>query len=280
MDCAEAKAIVLNLEGAQVPADRRRQARAHVAACRQCQAGLDLLLGDITLSESICAEVQDLLPVYVDEELAAEPVRARYPHIWQHLHECSRCRRAHAELHELLDLERSGKWVEPSRYPAVDLPFVLPIEPMDGPFDWAVEATRDLQGYLAVLIKISRAYIQDALFPKTPSWARSGNNAALRSPRVPLVDSLLEESSWLLTVESLRTPGASPGSVDAQLQVSLVSPAPTGRVQVRITDGTEERTAVMDEAGVALFHHLPPTWLAEGTPGPAELNIYIEQIAL
>jgi len=61
-----------------------------------------------------CKECDDLLDLYVDEELQGRPVQEMYPPIWRHLHTCPQCREAHNLLADVLKLERRGESV-PSR---------------------------------------------------------------------------------------------------------------------------------------------------------------------
>ena len=52
-----------------------------------------------------CRECEELLDLYVDDELQDQPVRQMYPSIWQHLQVCSRCREAHDLLADIMGME-------------------------------------------------------------------------------------------------------------------------------------------------------------------------------
>lgn len=56
-----------------------------------------------------CQACEDLLDLYVDDELQSHDVQQLYPSIWHHLHVCRHCRQAHDLLAETLDPERRGE---------------------------------------------------------------------------------------------------------------------------------------------------------------------------
>ncbi|HEY4690358.1 MAG TPA: hypothetical protein VIK33_13665 [Anaerolineae bacterium] len=280
MDCRTAREILLGISG-QIPSgSERKEAWAHLASCIRCQASLSRLGEDLRVPEPMCAFAQEMLPLYVEEELAAKPVQATYPVVWQHIQECPTCTRAHDELLNLLRSERAGGQVEPESYPRFALPFLSPQSPADKAVAWTVETLRDAQGRLSAVITISKTYILNVLFPQAPVWARSGESVGRPAERVPLMDSLLEEGPWLVSVEMLRPTEAGAAATGWQLRVSLAGSEVPAGTQVRIRSAWGERIAPIDEHGEAIFRDVPLGWLSEDRPESAEeqLRVYIEHI--
>ncbi|HXH82039.1 MAG TPA: hypothetical protein VNN07_03830 [Candidatus Tectomicrobia bacterium] len=78
---------------------------------------LDMLLRRIraTQDEEIsCTECFDLVPVYVDLEIAGRLAEAPLPRLQQHLDQCSACREEYETLRDLVRLEAER------RLPSVD----------------------------------------------------------------------------------------------------------------------------------------------------------------
>lgn len=261
MDCKKARKILLNNTETTVSASERQEADRHIAVCHACRAGITSLAAAIKEQEQTCAMVQEVLPIYIEEELAKIPVNFKYPHIWQHLLTCSFCVEVHSELSELLRCEREQKWIDPAAYPACTLPFFAPSESSNRPLAWTIENLREMQGYLSTVITFSKAYITNTLNPQTPAWARSSEHSIAMTTHFPLMDSLLEDDSWLVSME-LLSEQEQPTDVDRwHLRVILTgSVSPTG-IQIFMKDNGEERTIVLDESGKALFRNVSLAWL-------------------
>ncbi len=95
--------------GNRLPLDVRRLAR--------------LLAGDEdeTMTHQEC---QNMLPEYVDAEIAGEDLAMKYPQVKQHLDLCDVCSQQYADLLELVDAERTGKIPVSIRIPNPDLSFL------------------------------------------------------------------------------------------------------------------------------------------------------------
>lgn len=282
MDCKETREILFRSSSNDAPAHKQKQVREHLATCRTCQTALARLATEIKQWGQTCAAVQEMLPIYVEDELAAKPVQTLYPHVWQHLGECSSCTRAYDDLRDLLQLEREGRWIEPPTYPSLALPFVRSDSPASRSQSWTIKMLSETQGRLSAIITISKAYIKTVIFPQPLAGARSAENLGPLPTQFPLLDSLLEDSSWLVSVEILRERVAPPSPQRWHLKVSLAGPTSPGRIQVRIANGGEERRAVMNEKGEAFFPDVPLIWLPAGDGDPTDdgLEIQIQQIEL
>jgi hypothetical protein len=76
-----------------------------------------------------CEECEDVLDLYVDDELGGRDVRRLYPLVWHHLRTCGRCRQAHDLLADTLRRERAGELTPISRLEAPCLSFLQPQPP-------------------------------------------------------------------------------------------------------------------------------------------------------
>ncbi len=276
MDCKRARDILINHIDTTVSVSEGQEAGRHIAICQACQTGIVSLATAIKELERTCAMVQEALPIYVEEELSTKPVQFSYPHVWQHLRTCAFCAYIHAELSELLRFEREKQWIEPEVYPACTLSFLVSAEPASHPLAWTIENLREVQGYLSTVITFSKAYIMNSLNPQTPAWARSGDRFISSPTCFPLMDSLLEDSSWLVSMELLCEQGSLPGAERWHLQVMLTgSVSPTG-IQVSMDDSGEERTIVVNERGEALFRNVSLAWLKKESKDTTDTGLKIK----
>jgi predicted anti-sigma-YlaC factor YlaD len=59
--------------------------------------------------EISCTECFDLVPQYVDLEVAGEPADKKVPRLRQHLNQCGVCREEYETLRDLVRLEAEGR---------------------------------------------------------------------------------------------------------------------------------------------------------------------------
>ena len=71
-------------------------------------------IADTDDEEISCAECFDLVPQYVDLEIAGLAADKKLPRLRQHLNQCGVCREEYETLHDLVRLEAEG------RFPSVD----------------------------------------------------------------------------------------------------------------------------------------------------------------
>lgn len=276
MDCGKARRILQNILDNRTKPDEHQEARAHLATCQACQAALSDLWAEIKRDEQVCTAVEEMLPVYVEDEIAGRAVQELYPQLWQHLAECPFCAQAHAQLQAWMQAEGEERWIEPASYPALNLPFLTQAAPAEQAPAWEIESwVEDALGHFSAVITISKAYIAGTLSPQQFTWARSGESPSQRPTHFPLLDSLREDSAWLVSIEVLHTPGAPPAPEQWHFQVWLSNPKLIeGQIEVHITDGQEERTTIANEQGEALFRNVPPTWLEPA----GKLKVQIRQV--
>ena len=75
-------------------------------------------------SESECEACQDLLPGFVEAEMAGERVSDSFPDVWRHLMVCEDCSALYADLLEITMLEVADELPIPESMPAPDLSFL------------------------------------------------------------------------------------------------------------------------------------------------------------
>lgn len=252
-----------------------------MATCQLCRAGLAGLGAAIKQWQQTCKDIEEILPAYVDDELAGVPVQARFPDVSKHLDECASCSRAHDELYNLLALEREGCLPEPPAYPDPHLPFLRAESRASRPPSWAIEMLDEAQDHLFAMITISKVYLANMFSPQLPAWGvRSGTGAGAQPTRFPVLDGLLGKKPWLVSVEIFWEPDISAGTGYWNLQVTLTGPTAPGKVEVTLMSGKEHRTAVVNKMGEAIFKDIPPAWLENRDTQPPDdrLNIQIQQI--
>lgn len=80
-----------------------------------------------------CEGCEDILDLYVDDELGGRDVRRLYPLVWHHLRTCAHCQQAHDLLADMLRRERAGELTPVPRLEAPRLSFLQPHRP-DAPW--------------------------------------------------------------------------------------------------------------------------------------------------
>jgi hypothetical protein len=162
----------------------------------------------------------------------------------------------------LLEAEPQGKQTPSVIYPALDLPFLRSPSPAQRAVQWAIETTTDALGHISATITFSKAYLAAALSPPSLSLAlRSGQSVSPTPKHFPLPDILLEEVSWLVSLEAIQEEAAPPHPERWHLQVSVARLTPASRIQVRLSDRQAERVALLDEKGIAVFRDVPVHWI-------------------
>jgi hypothetical protein len=220
-----------------------------------------------------------MLPMYVEDELALQPVRERYPVIWKHLRTCAECAGAYADLRSMLRAEREGRMVAPPIRPNSRLPFLQPAQPARRA-EWTIQEQLAQPGGLVALITISKAFIGRLLAPHPAiGWARAGTTGP-GQPRQPLLDGLLEERGWLVSVEVIREQDR---DTSQHLLVTIVGADTPERLEAQVVaEGGDKRTLRLNQRGEALFREVPTAWLTpESNDATAEdLRITIRQVEL
>jgi hypothetical protein len=264
MNCGEARSVLAG--GHDMHPSAIEQAGAHMRECPACRAALAALADDVARPLQSCAVVQELLPVCVSDAQTGSTLEQRYPGVWRHLRTCDDCLDAYRELQYLLHLLRSRDEAAPASAQQPSVPAArLPLS-FDKALDWVMETGRDLRGRLSASIVIRKAFIAEALSGQTPAWARSAAVPALPQARVPLADAFYDESSWLVSVALLRD--SSEAAPSWHLLVTVLSSEGAGRREVRAGDEHEERVAVTDGEGTALFRQIPASWIREAGDAP------------
>ena len=136
--------------------------------------------------------------------------------------------------------------------------------------------------HLAAMITISKAYLAGILSPQPlPRGVRSGESVVRsHSTSFPVLDGLLGEKPWLVSIEILKESEPSSGAERWHLQVTLAGPPSPGRIEVVLISGEERCTAMVNEKGEALFKNVYRGWLVDEADNPADdtLSIRIRQI--
>jgi hypothetical protein len=130
-----------------------------------------------------CQECEDILDLYVDDELEGRDVRRLYPLVWHHLRTCARCWQAHDLLADTLSRERAGKLTPAPRPEAPRLSFLQP-HPPDAP--WITRLRPRIAGApFGLTFSFNLSYLQTLLSPPSPVRARA------EEPFLPLAGHLL-----------------------------------------------------------------------------------------
>jgi len=134
-------------------------------------------------SDLSCEECEDILDLYVDDELGGRDVRRLYPLVWRHLRTCARCRQAHDFLADTLRRERAGKLTPVPRLEAPCLSFLQP-HPPDAP--WITRLRPRIAGApFGLTFSLNLPYLRTLLSPPLPVAARA------EEPFLPLASHLL-----------------------------------------------------------------------------------------
>ncbi len=267
-------------------ADKERAAaEKHVASCEECRARLEHLRGEAGRQAASCRAAREMLPLYLDAELSGGDAEELYPQVQVHLDSCRRCARFLDDLRFALTAERTGQSPEPAVYPQPSLPFLpaesRPASPLAGqrqaPQEWAIEVVRDAAARLALSITISIQYIEQILTPRQLAWARAAGQPVLPEAgesRFPLVVSMIDEESLLVTVEARKSAAES----GWDLLVTLAGAESGAAHRVTASDGAETRTAIANPDGEALLADVPLAWLSTEEAGEAGGQLYFEVV--
>jgi hypothetical protein len=130
-----------------------------------------------------CQECEDILDLYVDDELWGRDVRRLYPLVWHHLRTCGCCRQAHDLLVDTLSRERAGKLSPVLSLGAPRLSFLQP-HPPDAP--WITRLRSRIAGApFGLTFSFNLPYLQTLLSRPLPVAARA------EEPFLPSVAHLL-----------------------------------------------------------------------------------------
>lgn len=118
---------------------------------------------DDALSHEACIE---MLPEFVDAEVARQSVAQLFPAVKHHLDRCDTCAQEYAELLEAEWAEQRGALMKPQNIPRPDLSFLPKITPQPSLQEMVLERTRALLPLLAPAHLRELAVIADTFFAR------------------------------------------------------------------------------------------------------------------
>lgn len=213
-------------------AQRFRRLAEAIAEAPMRRQGSEQALRQDSAQGLSCQECEELLDLYVDEELqgrdpstgsgqapstgSGRAVQQMYPLVWQHLRTCSRCRQAHDLLADTLSLERRGELpVSPHRI-APRLPFLQPQSPDTA---WTTRLRSRIDGApFGLSLTFNLSYLQSLL---------SGRGISRPSPLSPLparADKPVAPSATLLLLSDLIPMGDQTLAVEVTADRDIETP--------------------------------------------------------
>ncbi|HEX8683741.1 MAG TPA: hypothetical protein VF707_15595 [Ardenticatenaceae bacterium] len=187
-----------------------------------------------------CTDCEELLDIYVTDELAGREVRGQYPAVWHHLLGCERCGLLYEMLLESLAPEEGAL----ERLTAGAWPAAL-VQP------WV---TRLWEGakrhHFRLEFTFNPGYLQTLRAP-LPVTLRSATSPAHHQHL--LLHETVQVADEPLTVELTGTrPATRTDELALEVQVQVLEGAPLPRpLRAQLTWGDEERIATLDEQGRA-----------------------------
>ena len=207
-----------------------------------------------------CQECEDILDLYVDDELGGRDVRRLYPLVWHHLRTCTRCRQAHDLLAGTLSRERTGELTPVPRLGAPCLSFLQP-HPPDAP--WITRLRPRIAGApFGLTFSFNLPYLRTLLSPPLPVGARA------EEPFLPSVAHLLlsdavpmGEGTVAVEVTATRRP-EKPGHLYLQAIITGSAPLPEN-LWARLIWEDQIRSGPVDLQGRVDFGQVSLTTLQE-----------------
>lgn len=154
-------------------------------------------------SSDDCQACDDLLDMYVSDELEGKAVSQLYPQLWQHLQTCSRCQQAHHLLFDTLRRRGIDQFPVSSATVVSRLPF-LKAQSADAP--WHVRLQSRLTGApFRLSFSFNVAYLQNWLASPSPLTVRSEDYSLPSAAHLLLYD-VLSVGDQMVTVEVMTRP--------------------------------------------------------------------------
>jgi hypothetical protein len=203
--------------------------------------GGDVDPGRENVGELSCTDCEELLDIYVTDELAGREVRRQYPTIWHHLLGCERCGLLSEMLLESLAPEEEGTLERPT---AGAWPAAL-VQP------WVTRLWEGAkQHHFRLEFTFNLDYLQTLRAP-LPVTLRSATSPAEHQHL--LLHETVRVADESLTVELTGTrPAARTDELALEVQVQVLEDALLPRpLRAHLTWGDEERIATLDEQGRA-----------------------------
>jgi hypothetical protein len=199
-----------------------------------------------------CDECDDLLDIYVDEELAGQDVEQAYPLIWRHLEGCVRCNQAYQLLLDSLSRERS----QPSSQEFLRVPMSprLPFSASpSGNTPWMARLRSRIGGApLGVVFAFNLSYLHSLLAPPALAAVRADDFLPSPASRLLLSDTVtVGEQNLVVEVTATRNP-EEPEHLDLKAVISS-SPRLSEKLWARLTWADQTRSAPVDTQGRVEF---------------------------
>ncbi|MBM4464810.1 MAG: hypothetical protein FJ014_04460 [Chloroflexi bacterium] len=152
-----------------------------------------------------CEECDDVLDLYVDDELGGRDVRRLHPLVWQHLRACTGCRQAHDLLADTLSRERAGELPPVPCLGAPRLSF-LQAHPPDAP--WITRLRPRIGGApFGLTFSFNLPYLRTLLSPPIPVAARAEDPLSPSASHLLLSDTVpVGEGTVAVQVTATRRP--------------------------------------------------------------------------
>jgi len=211
-------------------------------------------------SDLRCEECEDVLDLYVDDELAGRDVRRLHPLVWRHLRTCDRCRQTHDLLADTLSRERAGELLPVPRLEAPRLSFLQP-HPPDAP--WITRLRSRIAGApFGLSFSFNLPYLRTLLSPPFPVAARA------EEPFLPLATHLLlsdtvpvGEGTVAVEVTATRRPDR-PDHLHLRAIITGSAPLPQN-LWARLIWDDQTRSGPVDPQGGVDFGQVSLTTLQE-----------------
>ncbi len=154
-----------------------------------------------------CEECEDMLDLYVDDELAGRDVRREYAPVWRHLRTCIRCQQAHELLADTLRRERAGKL---SPVPLLESPRLTFLQPRPPDAPWITRLRPQLGGApFGLTFSLTLPYLRTLLSPPLPVAARAEELFLSPATHLLLSDTVsVDEGTVAVEVTATRHPEA------------------------------------------------------------------------
>jgi hypothetical protein len=207
-----------------------------------------------------CEECEDLLDLYVDDELKGHDVQRLYPLIWHHLQTCPRCRQAHDLIADTLGQERDG---ELPPIPHLETPRFSFLRSHSADTPWISRLRSQIAGApFGLIFSFSLPYLQTLLSPPVPVTVRTEESLPTPPVRLLLSDTVaVGEQMVVVEVTAIHNP-ESPNHLDLQATITSSASLPEN-LWARLTWADQTRSVFVDIQGRVSFGEVSLTKLQE-----------------
>lgn len=197
-----------------------------------------------------CEECDDLLDLYVDDELAGQDVQTLHSLVWHHLQACTRCRQAHDLIADTLRRERDGELLSVSRSDPLQISF-LRSPSAEAPWHAHLRSLIDGADF-SLVFSFNLAYLHTLLLPQTPVTVRAEEPLSSLTTHLLLSDSVLIGDQRLVVEVTAIQHLKRPECLNMRAVISSSSPI-SENLWASLTWGGQTHSAPVDVQGAVDF---------------------------